>query len=243
MGQMSKKSLTSVNDVQVFKCLPLHIREELTDQAFRPILTQHPFFNLFRTLEPKGFRRVVCDCLVEIALLPEEPAFRDTEPINKHLFVVAGSLHYRVSGENYVRYADVLAHQWACEEALWSSVPILEGQLTAGMAGCEIIAVLADTFRETCAMSCRETFAFVVQYGQAFMEKFNKACQDESHLDRNIMFNSLQSGRKIVEKAVENFNDRFHASEETFSGRKTILQNSKSTVSFDLPTRPSASGA
>jgi len=188
-----QKSRISVSEVPVFSRLPAKIRDQLNEYAYAPILLKHPFFEAFRTSSKNAFRRVTCDCMEEIRLLPEEGLVWHAE-INMMLFVVIGEMQY-VDCDPSLPDLRVVPGEWACEEALWASSPILLGKFTAGISGCELVGVRSKDLQDCCKIHS-ETLDFVLPYARAFIAEFNKASQDDECQD--VLFNSVETAHDIV---------------------------------------------
>jgi len=182
-----------------FSFLPRVIREELIERSVMALLVRHPFFLAYQHVEPAGFRRLTCDSLQEVFILPDEEAFRQGQTINQMVFGISGILQY-MHGDELLEDIFVQPGQWALEEALWGKMPALEGPIVAGMSGCEFLAIRAKDFHDTCKIHSRSV-DLVVCYAENFIQDFNKASRDDTYHD--LLFNEEGRIKKILSTAVK----------------------------------------
>merc|ERR1712070_422179 len=105
-------------------------------------------------------------------------------------------------GVDFLPEVFVRAGEWACEEALWGSLPILTGPLVAHLAGCELVALRAKDFHTSCKLFSVDV-QFLVAYGECFIKQINMATRDEE--DEELLFNSVDQARYIVSKTIDDY--------------------------------------
>eukprot|EP00929_Paragymnodinium_shiwhaense_P057371 TRINITY_DN28711_c0_g1_i1.p1 TRINITY_DN28711_c0_g1~~TRINITY_DN28711_c0_g1_i1.p1 ORF type:complete len:854 (+),score=246.35 TRINITY_DN28711_c0_g1_i1:84-2645(+) len=185
-------------EITSFKLLPKGIRERITVETFRPILTVHPFFEFYSSFDTEGFRSVCQQAISQSTLLPTEEVFwNHVSDVNRMIFVQAGGLDYYPDA--YSQSIHVPPGWWCCEEALWTSRPMVCGALAAGPGGAEIVCIIGKDFMSTTRIR-KKSRSFLKTYAEVFVESFNEASEDENQLD--LLFNGRSRIQSIVEQAA-----------------------------------------
>ncbi|CAK0910814.1 unnamed protein product [Prorocentrum cordatum] len=201
-------------EMPCMKLLPKAIREELRYEAFTPLLKAHPFFDFYMQACPVGMRQICASATDEVSMLPLEEMFWDGQSVNRMFFVRVGLVSY-CHRDHRTSPLDVRQGQWACEEALWSKVALVDGPFRAGSAGCELLTVLPAEF-QSIAMAHPGALRFCVGYADAFIQKFNMASKRAECDD--LLFNQHDTIMDMVEDACigddawGKLNRRFHRS-------------------------------
>eukprot|EP00929_Paragymnodinium_shiwhaense_P109138 TRINITY_DN75498_c0_g1_i1.p1 TRINITY_DN75498_c0_g1~~TRINITY_DN75498_c0_g1_i1.p1 ORF type:complete len:957 (+),score=177.74 TRINITY_DN75498_c0_g1_i1:120-2990(+) len=200
---LTSKSLVTVEDISVFSLLPKSIKDDLKVESIAPTLLAHPLFTLYAQIEPGAIRRLCCEAVGALALLPEEELFphHDLE-VNRMAFVIYGKLEYVHDVKEFNERVFVSPGEWACEEALWGAAPMLMGYLVACMGGCEMLTVRAEDFQEV-AKCYPASCDFLVSYGEVFIQEFNDASLEEEVT--NLLFNDAADAFRVALRAATEY--------------------------------------
>lgn len=179
------------HEVMIFKVLPKSVLCDLAVEQFLPHLLVHPFFYMYHKWEARAVRRMCITGVEERRLLPEEELF-PKGLVNRYIYVLQGALWYDIPNEVPMT---VSPGEWACEEALWSGSSFLQAPIRAGNSACELLLLDPTELRELARMHIR-SLAFVLEYAERFIKRFNLASQDEEY--SNLLFNDADEIGHIV---------------------------------------------
>lgn len=188
-----------VTDVDTFNLLPRLIQEELREEAFLPILRSHPLFRLSASTCPRAMRQVCTSAVEEISMMPMEELFWHLD-VNKMIFVVDGTLQYCHTDSDEPVFVE--SGEWACEECLWASNPMISGPFVAKAGGCDLITVNPAEF-QSIGRAHSSLTGVLVRYGEVFIRHFNLASQSEQELESaDLLFNNPVTIDYITEEAA-----------------------------------------
>lgn len=108
--------------VELLQVISEPLRVELHFEEHSPILSSHPFFELYSELCPAGMRKVCHHAVTTKVLWPGDVIFSngETPTFPQMYFICSGTLQYQLfdRGTN-MGNERVHAGQWACEGVLW----------------------------------------------------------------------------------------------------------------------------
>eukprot|EP00927_Polykrikos_kofoidii_P085918 TRINITY_DN9475_c0_g1_i4.p1 TRINITY_DN9475_c0_g1~~TRINITY_DN9475_c0_g1_i4.p1 ORF type:complete len:849 (+),score=100.08 TRINITY_DN9475_c0_g1_i4:100-2547(+) len=182
LNMAGKRRRIRQNDIATFKVLPRSILHDLAVEQFKPYLLVHPFFSMYNKSDPQALRDLCKSGIEERHLLPEEELFA-TGHVQTSFFVVLGTILYTVS---VVAPLTISEGEWACEEALWSGVSLIQAPMVNSGTAAELILVRPAEMRELARRHVR-SLALVLAYAEKFIARFNLASLDYEYT--NLLFN------------------------------------------------------
>eukprot|EP00929_Paragymnodinium_shiwhaense_P083266 TRINITY_DN44309_c0_g1_i1.p1 TRINITY_DN44309_c0_g1~~TRINITY_DN44309_c0_g1_i1.p1 ORF type:complete len:846 (+),score=164.42 TRINITY_DN44309_c0_g1_i1:150-2687(+) len=191
---------TSAKDVAIFPALPVSMRISLLSEAYSPLLSQHPLFDLLGFVEPACVRKICTQAVCSIFLQTSDELFSAAIPITAMVFVQHGTLIYTHQHDD-IDVIKVTPGMWCCEEILWGSPQkcALGGILGANHNHpVDVMLVEADTFRAIAKM--HDSTGLLKRYAAAFVQAFNEACVAENCTD--LLFSNHQVLEMLVSDVV-----------------------------------------
>lgn len=202
-GRQKKSHIkrTKEEDVELFKLLPEKVRHELRIEVFTPVISAHPLFFRYNTVDPDAVMQLCTSCVKEQTVLVGEELFGDGNAIKQMVFVHDGSLSYEHpqtrSAKRTTRFSArtlaparssissamsqkemsmnlVESGQWACEVALWVVHAEIFCPFTAVVSS-ELVMLSASGFL-TVAKRFPDTACLLARYAKLYIEWANEEC-------------------------------------------------------------------
>jgi hypothetical protein len=163
-----RKRNTSEQDVELVAWISDRLRMEIHYEITSPLLTCHPFFNLYDKALSAGVRHICHKAITELSISRADVLFAELElPACPAMFIVSsGKFHY---SQGIAQPRTISAKQWISEAVLWTSWAYL-GTLQA-VSDCQLLALESHSFHNIVSML---TTLHACSYAKKFVALLNQ---------------------------------------------------------------------
>lgn len=209
--QITASRKVALKDMPGLSLLPVHVKADLRQEIFRPVLMEHPFFDW---LDYKGSGVVgqLCKKVIEERSFDAgEEVFTDGEEVDCMFFVTGGQIDYyeadAPNGDEDMTVtgvspsASVAPGDWACEIVLWAqNIPKLPGVFYTNCVS-NMLAISGKDFQNTCKRV--EPRRVLRKYAELFVIGFNRAGTEVgTEVSDNILFNGTGLVLNLMSQAT-----------------------------------------
>lgn len=123
-GAKARRLRKMWRDVELFREIPDSLQMDLHHEVYMPILTGHPFFNLYNEQSPVAMRAICHYATQEVSLVSEQVLFGEGQVADKMFFIIEGLVEYsrhhgsELSGA-WIKQSKLTYPDWMCEAVVW----------------------------------------------------------------------------------------------------------------------------